>query len=278
MWRSYETSTDRIGSTIACFFNDRCSVCQTECETTCALLLEARLVSLVAAGSHLESKADITSTRLYQNLTGAVLLMAFYDVNNAKLSKIFEGEGLTHGQPLLDEDDFERFVQTVEPLMKAGRDVLWVLAGRTDSNLPQIKTASKTHKLTFEAFLLCYNTKQMEQYCHWKRQRGIANSKSLEQALYVYTDRMPNNMPKKREYVDGGNPLLNEVVKNVPVLSPKHQALVSRKIRETSLTTMVGVDHTEDDEEKETIKRSACRESDEGADAQGLHQPEPDQP
>ena len=47
--------------------------------------------------------------------------------------------GLTHREPLLDEPDFERFVQAIEPLMKAGRDVLWVLAGRTESNIPKLK-------------------------------------------------------------------------------------------------------------------------------------------
>ena len=45
--------------------------------------------------------------------------------------------GLTHREPLLDEPDFERFVQKIEPLMKAGRDVLWVLAGRMESNISQ---------------------------------------------------------------------------------------------------------------------------------------------
>ena len=90
------------------------------------------MVPLVAQGSHLEIKANITSTRLYRNLTEAVPLMALYDVKNAKLCKIFEGECLTHREPLLDETDFDRFVQTVEPLMQPGRDILWVLAGRTD--------------------------------------------------------------------------------------------------------------------------------------------------
>ena len=88
--------------------------------------------------------------------------MAFYDVKNAKLTKIFEGEGLTHREPLLDEKHFERFVMTVEPLMKEGRDVMWVMAGRTDSNLPKTQRILKTHKLTVEVFYLIYNTKQME--------------------------------------------------------------------------------------------------------------------
>ena len=66
---------------------------RTQCEKHCARELEARLVSLVAEGSHIEIKASVTSTRLYQNLTDSVPCMGFYDVKNAKLCSIFEGEG-----------------------------------------------------------------------------------------------------------------------------------------------------------------------------------------
>jgi hypothetical protein len=44
-----------------------------------------------------------------------------------------------HREPLLDDADFLRFVGTVDPLMKAGRDVMWVLVGRTESNIPKVK-------------------------------------------------------------------------------------------------------------------------------------------
>ena len=47
-------------------------------------------------GDHVEIKNSVTSTRLYQNLTAEVPLMAFYDVKNAKLCTIFEGEGSHH--------------------------------------------------------------------------------------------------------------------------------------------------------------------------------------
>ena len=50
--------------------------------------------------------------------------------------KIFPGH---HREPLLDEADFERFVQAFDSLMQAGRDVLWVLVGRTDSSIPKVK-------------------------------------------------------------------------------------------------------------------------------------------
>ena len=70
------------------------SVFRTECEHHCARELEARMVSLLAAGSHTELNASLTSTRLYKNLTEDVSLMAFYDVKNARLCHIVGGEGV----------------------------------------------------------------------------------------------------------------------------------------------------------------------------------------
>ena len=177
--------------------------------------------------------------------------------------------GLTHREPLVDEGDFERFVQTVAPLLQPGRDVMWALVGRTESNAPKMKKILRQYGLKFEHFYLCYNTKQMQQYGYWKRQRGIANSKSLEQALYVYKARVPKAMPKTRLYVDPGSPLFNQVVRNTPVLAPKHQALVSRQVRQVSLDSMIGVPNTEDDGEAE--KQKQVEEND---DNEQLHQPD----
>ena len=120
-----------------------------------------------------------------------------------------------------------------------------------------------------EVFYLLYNTKQMHHYGYWKRQRGLSNSKSLEQALYVYKGRVPKNMPKQRMFVDIGSSLFNQVLKNVPVLAPKHQAFVSRPVREKSLFSMVGIAHTEDDSEKKKLQKM-----EEDDDTQGLHQPD----
>ena len=52
------------------------------------------MVSLLAFGSHTEIKANVANTRLYNNLTEDVPCMAFYDVKNAKLCNIYEGEGV----------------------------------------------------------------------------------------------------------------------------------------------------------------------------------------
>jgi hypothetical protein len=70
------------------------SAFRRQCEMHCLRELEARLVLLVAEGTHAEIKASVTTTRLYQNLTENVPCMGFYDVKNAKLCDIFKGEGV----------------------------------------------------------------------------------------------------------------------------------------------------------------------------------------
>ena len=68
---------------------------QTQCEHYCQRQLEARYVSVVAQPTHGEIAACVKNTRLYQNLTDAAAFMAFYDVKNARLCSVFEGEGAT---------------------------------------------------------------------------------------------------------------------------------------------------------------------------------------
>ena len=70
------------------------SVFRNRCEQHCVREFEARMVTLLAEGSHAEIKASVTTTRLYKNLTEDVPCMAFYDVKNAKLCNIYEGEGV----------------------------------------------------------------------------------------------------------------------------------------------------------------------------------------
>ena len=64
-----------------------------ECEAQCRRELDSRIVTLLMSGSHVEINADVTSTRLYQNMTAATRSMGFYEVKNAKLVNIYEGEG-----------------------------------------------------------------------------------------------------------------------------------------------------------------------------------------
>ena len=119
---------------------------------------------LAAEGSDVDINATLTKTRLYQNFTDAATARGFYDAKNARLcsciglriwlvpyamsndcmKRSMSGQGLTHREPALDEDDFERYVKSRFPLMLPGRDVLWVLGGRTDTNRGKCCTFATT--------------------------------------------------------------------------------------------------------------------------------------
>ena len=80
-------------------------------------------------------------------------------------------------------------------------------------------------------------------------------------------------MPKCRMYVDPGSPLFNQVVRNAPVLAPRHQALVGRDVRDASLASMTGIPHHEDEGEQDKEARifeSTAQE----CGSSGLHQPD----
>ena len=102
---------------------------RAQCELACQRELDSRVVMITAVGSDVEIHASVTRTRLYQNLTEAATVMGFYDVKNSRLCNVFEGQGLTHREPAVDEADFERYVKSILPLMAMGRDVLWVMGG-----------------------------------------------------------------------------------------------------------------------------------------------------
>ena len=154
--------------------------------------------------------AYVTKTRLFANLTSQVPMMCFYVVKNAKLCAAEEGRGLLQREPLLDSDDLDTFLATVIPtnLVKPGRDSIWIMAGRTESNVQKIKKLVTKYHLHYEIFTFLYSTKQMLQYGHWSRQRGLNNAKTLEPVFFCWLGNTPIKvMPKKREYVDHGSPL-----------------------------------------------------------------------
>ena len=90
----------------------------------------------------------------------------------------------------------------------------------------------------------------MKLFGHFKRERGLANSKSVEQAFLVWKGPVPRCLAKQRLHVDPGSSLFNRIMKGVPVLNPKHAAFVSREVRDKSLATMIGVPSTDDEVEK----------------------------
>ncbi len=71
-----------------------CRVLRSQCEQHCARELEARMVLVVAQGTNNDIQTTVTNTQLYQILTMDASVMDFYDVKNAKLCNIYEGEGV----------------------------------------------------------------------------------------------------------------------------------------------------------------------------------------
>ena len=102
-------------------------------------------------------------TRLYQIWGSHVRVCFFYDVKNARLVNVFDRESLTHQEPFFDKDDLERFISLAEPMLTPGHkkergvddqvgDVMWILTGRTDSNVPRIKKLLTQLGLSSELF------------------------------------------------------------------------------------------------------------------------------
>ena len=187
------------------------------------------------------TREAITTLSMYKNLTSNAPFMAFYDVKNAKMCNIYVvGGGLTHAEPVVDTDHFARFVNIVSPLMQPNRDIFWVLVGRTESNHDKIKQILNEQGLTWDTYFLCYNTTSMIKGGHWTRTGEVASSKNIENALCVYKN-IRAKMPPTRDHVDKGSFVETEVIRQVPVLSHRHQAFVPLSVRETSLKSMAGV-------------------------------------
>ena len=94
---------------------------------------------------------------------------------------------------------------------------------------------------------------------------------TIEQAFCAYKSKQTPKMPKCRYYVDNGSLLFNQIVRNVSVLAPRHQALVGRGVREASLASMTGIPHNEDQAEQDREIR--LMESTEADGSSVLNQP-----
>ena len=141
--------------------------------------------------------------------------------------------GLLQREPLLDSDDLH-LPATVIPtsIVKPGRDSIWIMAGRTESNVPKVKKLLAKYHIHYEQFTFLYNTKQMLQYGHWSRQRGLNNAKNLEPVFFCWLGNTPIKV------------IMAVLCRNVPVLGPEHQSMVS-------VAGMIGTPHDDDAEESQ---------------------------
>ena len=235
------SKTTSSGAGAASEIASKLAIFRRDCESFIDEQLEARLVMLTADGTHEEIVNTVTSSRLYNNLANSgSRLMGFYDVKNATLCDIYEGEALTQREPALDENKFKAFLNIYNSIMKMNGDICWIMAGRCDSNVDIIKKAIALYNWKFKVFSLVYDSKLLQKW-YWRRMRGLANSKNLERLLFCWKGRLPTNLPKHRQYLDAGSPLYCEVMLKVPVVAPKDLAFVSKEVRDASLATMSGI-------------------------------------
>ena len=136
----------------------------------------------------------------------------------------------------------------VDCIMKAGEDFCWIMCGRHESNHDKIKAIVGKLRWKTKCFHLVYDARLLGKW-YWKRMRGLANSKSVEKVLLCWKGRLPEMLPKNRQYVDKDTPLYHEVMLKVPVIAPKDLTFVGKEVREISLRTMGGVAAPEDDQQ-----------------------------
>ena len=201
---------------------------------------EARLIVITQDGEHSELTANVTQTRLYENLGANSRFMGFYDVKNAKLA---ERRGLyLRREPGMDEIRFKIFLSMMENIAKPGEDFLWILAGSSEVAAKKIATAltQKGAQWKYKTYFFVYDRSQLGKY-YWTRMRGLANSKTTEKAFLCWKGPTPKNMPNERQYVDAGSGLSVDTMLKVPVLAPKDLTFVDKEVRETSMKSMGGV-------------------------------------
>ena len=76
----------------------------------------------MAEGGAAEIRGNLTMARLYQNVGTKVKVCFFCDVKNARLVHVYDGECLTHREPLVCFADIERFIHLAEPMMPPGHN------------------------------------------------------------------------------------------------------------------------------------------------------------
>ena len=218
---------------------------RTAAEVSVAAEIDARMVILTQDGTHQELTAQLSSTRLYQNLTESVRFMAFYDVKNARLMERRPTETVVQREPLVDMAKFTAFCEVVNGVLKHGRDFVWILAGKSDANVEKIRKKVAELGWRDKAVHLVYDWKKFQKW-YVKKMRGMANSKTYEKAILCWKGKFPSSLPKDRQYVDVGSALYNDTMVKVPVLHPKDLTYVDASVLAESYKTMCGLSEPEE--------------------------------
>ena len=182
---------DKSGKALAASVGDKQEF-RAEVEARVRKDLQARLVVLTKDGGHAELQASVTSTELYQNLlsTGC-RFMGVYDPKNARLCDVFTGEGWAQREPALGKTDLQLFVDTMSNIMKPGMDFCWLFSGRLEQSEKGIKDMITKKGWKYKQFTTVMDYKAMQKY-YWRRQRGVANSHTVEKLFLCWLHPCPS--------------------------------------------------------------------------------------
>ena len=188
---------DKSGKALAASAGDKQEF-RAEVEARARKDLQARLVVLTKDGGHPELHASVTSTELYQNLlsTGC-RFMGLYDPKNARLCDVFHGEGWAQREPSLDKTDLQLFVDTMSNIMKPGIDFCWLFSGRLEQREKESKDMITKKHWKYKQFTTVMDYKAMQRH-YWRRQRGLANSRTVEKLFLCWLPPLPRQMPPLR--------------------------------------------------------------------------------
>ena len=159
---------------------------QKDIEVQIGKEVESRMVILTKDGKHGELASSISGTELYRNLEShEARFVGIYDVKCARLAEVYESQNVFKREPLIDKADFEEFLTAMGQIVKQGVDFLWVLAGREYGGAATVMECLHDKGFKYNFFYLNYDTKLMERH-YWKRCRGLANSRSVEQLFLCW--------------------------------------------------------------------------------------------
>ena len=75
--------------------------------------------------------------------------------------------------------------------MKPGMDICWLFSGRLEQSEKEIKDVITKKGWKYKQFTTVLDYKAMQKY-YWRRQRGLANSRTVEKLLLCWLPPCPS--------------------------------------------------------------------------------------
>ena len=179
-----------------------------------------------------------------KELPGRMLML--YDVKTVALVKPLKGKSPFQVRPAFDKHDFRAWATKVDSAMRVGEDFCAVFVGkaRVDFELEKIINEQKWNHAQI---MLLYDVKQLAEYGRHQRQKGVANSNTVESLLLCWKGKTPPGLPKQHMYVDMGSPIWMDFLRDVPLAHPERDLVhVEAEVKEAAYGYLGGSDSAPD--------------------------------